>query len=93
MIKSKLLVAMLAFTSGAWADDEVQRAQVPKPVLDALAVDFPRAQAIRFNLDSEDGQKIYEVKFREGRRKIKAEYTAEGKRLSVKGKADDDDDD
>ncbi len=88
-----LLSISLGFASRVGADDEIGKDQVPAAVLEAFAKDFPRAHAVRFKMDSDDGVKIYEVKFREGRRKIKAEYSASGQRLTLKGKKMDDDDD
>ena len=95
MSKGKLLASLLFcfFVTDILADDEVHQSLVPQAVRDAFSAEFPRAQAVRFELDSEDGVKTYEVKFREGRRKMKAEYTPEGKRLSLKGKGEDEDDD
>lgn len=60
------------------AEKKVQKADVPKPVLDAIATKFPGAKLTGFEQIGDDG-KTYEVNFQVGGTKMEAQLSSDGK--------------
>ena len=75
-----------------WADSDLRRDQVPQAVIQRFKQDYPKARSIQYELDTEDGQRIYEIDFKVGRRKVQVHYREDGTVLSTNTRKSDDDD-
>jgi hypothetical protein len=77
---------------GAWADSDLRKDQVPEAVIQRFKQDYPKARTIEYELETDDGQRIYEIEFKVGRRKVKAAYREDGTAVSNQPQRLDDDD-
>ena len=75
-----------------WADSDLRKDQVPQAVIQRFKQDYPKARSIQYELDTEDGQRIYEIDFKVGRRKVQVHYREDGTVLSTNTRKSDDDD-
>ena len=57
--------ALLTILSQANAGDEVGKNQVPKAVLEAFAKAYPHAKDVKFENESFEGNKAYEVEYKD----------------------------
>lgn len=78
-------------TSPAWGDD-LHKDQIPAPVLHHFREDFPKARRIEYELETEDGHRVYEIDFKVGRRNIQAHYREDGTLIRQDIQKSDDDD-
>lgn len=86
------LLPGLLLISPAWCDD-LPRDQVPLPVLQRFKQEFPKARSIEYELETENGIRIYEIDFKMGRRSIQAHYREDGSLIRKDIHKSDDDDD
>lgn len=64
------------------AEREVKQAEVPKPVLDAVARKYPQAKLRKFGEETEEGKKIFEVELTAGKEQVSIDLTPDGKILA-----------
>jgi hypothetical protein len=83
---------VLDYPIGAWADSDLRKDQVPEAVIQRFKQDYPKARTIEYELETDDGQRIYEIEFKVGRRKVKAAYREDGTAVSNQPQRLDDDD-
>ena len=74
------------------ADSDLRKEQVPAAVHQQFKQDYPKARAIEYELEIENGQRVYEINFKVGRRKIQAQYRENGTVIRVDRQQSDDDD-
>jgi len=84
--------SLLDYPIGAWADSDLRKDQVPDAVIHRLKQDYPKARSIEYELETDNGQRIYEIEFKVGRRKVKAAYREDGTAVSNQQQRLDDDD-
>jgi len=74
-------VALLAASGGRARSEEkkIQKSEVPRPVLDAVARKYPAAKMAGFERSDENGKTLFEVRIESGATKMDVELTAEGK--------------
>jgi hypothetical protein len=82
--KDTSLFLVVAFTlAGAGQvraeEKKIDKAAVPKPVLDAVARKYPAAKMVAFEQASDNGKTLYEVGIQDGKSKMDVEVTADGK--------------
>jgi hypothetical protein len=82
---------MFLSTGTCLGDDDLRKEQVPPAVLAAFRSAYPKACGIEYQLDDEDGKKVYEIDFKLGRRKLEARYREDGTLVQVDSKDMDDD--
>ena len=87
-----LLAVIDPLLTPAFADSDLRKDQVPPAVIQRFKQDYPKARSIEYELDTEDGQRIYEIDFKVGRRKIQVHYREDGTVISTDTKKSDDDD-
>jgi hypothetical protein len=70
--------------AAAQPDEEktLTRAQVPKPVLDAVLKKYPRAKLEKFGQEQEEGKSIYEVELTVGPEMMSIDLAPDGKILA-----------
>lgn len=90
LIKNVFIIFL--FSHIVFADDELKRDQVPNKILEAFEAAHPKAHHIEYEIETENGQKLYEIDFKEGRRKVQAHYREDGSLLRVDTHKSDDDD-
>jgi uncharacterized membrane protein YkoI len=92
----KNLVLAAAVASVAWlgtaraadkdekADQEksLKRADVPKPVIDAVTKKYPSARLKKFGEEEDEGKRIYEVELANGAEQVSIDVSPEGKILA-----------
>src|SRR3954462_15839700 len=83
---SVLIGALLLapFATARAADEEpgaktLQKADVPKPVLDAVTRKYPRGKLNAFEQEMSEGRLIYEITIDAGKGKMDVEVSPEGK--------------
>ncbi len=74
-------VVLMAATVGA-DEKKVQEAEVPKPVLEAVAHKYPRARRVGYEKEIEKGRTTFEVKVVDGSRRIDVDLSIDGKILA-----------
>src|SRR5437868_4860701 len=75
-----LALAVLLHPGRASAEvKKIQKSQVPKPVLDAVAKKYPNAKMVAFESADEEGKLLYEVGIEEHGIKTDVEVSADGK--------------
>jgi hypothetical protein len=88
----------LTLALGVWsvslarADSDLRKEQVPAAVHQQFKQDYPKARSIEYELEIENGQRVYEIDFKVGRRKVQAHYREHGTVIRVDRKQSDDDD-
>lgn len=75
LVITMLVIAAQAW-SGAWQAPGVNR--IPKAVMDALIARFPGALIEKWTLEKEDGRELYDIEFRQKRRKMEADIFSDG---------------
>ena len=88
---NKVFIIFL-FSQIVFADDGLKRDQVPEKILAAFKEAYPKAHHIEYEIETENGKKLYEIDFKEGRRKVQAHYREDGSLLRVDTHKSDDDD-
>ncbi len=79
-----VVAAALLFAASVVAQEKkVKRDDVPAPVLAAFAKAFPKAQAIGYSQEKEDGKTLYEVESKEGTVHRDVTFEPEGKLVVV----------
>lgn len=91
---SRICLPFVIFSSmmPAWADSELRKDQVPQAVIQRFKQDYPKARRIEYELETENGQRIYEIDFKVGRRKVQVHYREDGTVISTNTQNSDDDD-
>jgi hypothetical protein len=82
--------ALAAVLSGATAravdqageEKTLTRAQVPRPVVEAVLKKYPRAKLEKFGQEQEEGKLIYEVELKSGAEIVSIDVAPEGKILA-----------
>lgn len=86
------LFLMGSWITFAWADSDLRKDQVPEAVIQRFKQDYPKARSIEYELETDNGRRIYEIEFKVGRRKVKAYYQEDGTVVSTEqGRLDNDD--
>ena len=76
----EILIGLLVLTSVARADEQkVAFKDVPKAVLDAVKVKFPKAELTGAVQETEEGKTTYEISLKDKGRKVDVALTADGK--------------
>ena len=70
--------AVLVLSAPAWAGDKVALDKLPKPVAEAVAKRFPKAEAKSASKDGEGDKTVYEVSLKDGGKNIDVSLTAAG---------------
>lgn len=75
-----LLCAILLVTAPASAQDKGKstQGQIPQRVMQALMAKFPNAQIDVWTKEQEDGVTIYDIEFRQSRRRFEADVKEDG---------------
>jgi hypothetical protein len=80
---TNLVLALVLVGAGAESarseEKKIDKAAVPKPVLDAVAKKYPAAKMVAFEEAEEEGKKLYEIGIESGGIKTDVELTADGK--------------
>ena len=76
------LAAALALPATA-KERPLSRAKVPPPVLAAFEKAYPKAKAIRFAEETQDGKKAYEIESQDGSKRRDLLYAADGTVLEI----------
>jgi hypothetical protein len=71
-------VAVFTLTVPAWAGEKVTLDKLPKPVAEAVAKRFPKAEAKSASKDGTGDKTVYEVTLKEGSKNIDVSLTAAG---------------
>jgi hypothetical protein len=76
-----LIIALLLAGRGRAVAEEkkIQKADVPKPVLDAVTKKYPSAKMVAFEFAEEEGKKLYEIGLEQSGTKMDVELSPEGK--------------
>jgi hypothetical protein len=79
--KTSLLVVLALTIAGPARSEEkkIDKAAVPKPVLDAVARKYPGAKMVAFEEANDSGKVLYEVGIQDGKNKMDVEVAADGK--------------
>ena len=91
--KQAALFCCLCFSGMLFADDDLEKEQIPNKVHEAFKAAFPKAHKIEYDLEHENGHAIYEITFKVGKRTIQAHYNEDGTLLRLDRHNKDDDDD
>lgn len=76
--------ALLAIAPAASAGErKIARAEVPKPVLQAIEKHFPAAKQLGFEREEEHGKLIYEANLMDGTRRLDVDVAPDGSLLAV----------
>jgi len=88
--KSCLLgLGLLVAVGGASAQEKrITKSEMPAPVLAAFAKAFPKAQAVAYAQEKEDGKTLYEVESKEGTIHRDVTFEADGKLVVVEESID-----
>ncbi len=70
--------ALLVLSAPAWAGEKVALDTLPKPVAEAVAKRFPKAEAKGASKDGAGDKTVYEVTLKEGGKNIDVSLTAAG---------------
>jgi len=70
--------ALLTTLSQANAGEEVGKNQVPKAVLEAFAKAYPNAEDLKFEKESFEGKKAYEVEYKDNGKEYEVMYSTDG---------------
>lgn len=77
-------LVVLGFVGNASAQEKkINKGEVPAPVLAAFAKAFPKAQAIGYAQETEEGKTLYEVESKEGAIHRDVTFMADGKLVVV----------
>ena len=60
-------------------EKKLTEAEVPRPVVETVKKKYPKAKIVEYELESEDGQSLYEVKLVDGEQKIEVHCTKDGR--------------
>jgi hypothetical protein len=71
-------VAALVLTGPAWAGEKIELNKLPKPVAEAVAKRFPKAETKSASKDGGGDKIVYEVTLKEGGKNIDVSLTAAG---------------
>jgi uncharacterized membrane protein YkoI len=74
-------------------EEEVAIADLPQAVVDAIKKDYPNAELLAAEKETENGETLYDVEFKNDGKTLEAEVTPDGKIVEVEEEDDDDDDD
>ena len=73
-------VLLMAGVGRASAEEKkLHKADVPKPVLEAVAKKYPSANMVTFESEQEEGKTLYEIGIRQGSTKMDVEVSPSGK--------------
>lgn len=85
-LAAALLIGLPPMREALAKDEVLKEADVPAQVLAAFKKKYPSARADKFEREAgkgaEKGKTIYEIKFRDGKKKLEIELTAEGALLA-----------
>lgn len=73
-----MTAVLAAPVSAKETEIEIKEADVPGPVLVTVKRHYPNAKATKFELEEEDGQRLYEVTLHQGGKELEAKLTAQG---------------
>ena len=74
-----------------FADSDLSKDQIPKAVLEAFQSAYPKARGIEYDLEMENGKKVYEIEFKNGRRRLVLHYLEDGSLIQSDNKDSDSD--
>lgn len=86
-----VLNALLFSHEAGLADSDLSKDQIPKAVLEAFRSAYPKARGIEYDLEMENGKKVYEIEFKNGRRKIVMHYLEDGSLMKSDNNGSDSD--
>ena len=72
-------------------EEEVAIADLPAAVTDAIKAEYPNAELLEAEKETEDGPTTYEVEIKNDGKTLEVEVSPEGKILEVEEEGDDDD--
>jgi hypothetical protein len=76
---SSLVIAALLLGRALAEEKKLQKADVPKPVLDAVTKKYPSAKLVAFESSDEDGKLLYEIGLEQNGTKMDVELAPDGK--------------
>lgn len=87
---SALAVALVAGAGVVSAESEepVAIKDLPKAVVDAIERDYPDAELLEAEKETENGETLYEVEIKTGGKTLEVEVTPEGKIIEVEEEDD-----
>lgn len=81
-LAAAMLIGLPSVPDALAKDEVLKEADVPAPVMAAFKKKYPSARADKFEREAgkgtEKGKTIYEIKFRDGKKKLEVELTPEG---------------
>lgn len=77
-----VIVALVVFPAAA-EERRLSRSQVPPPVLSAFETAYPKAKALRFAEEENDGKACYEIESREDGTRRDLLFSADGSLLEI----------
>jgi hypothetical protein len=84
-VATSLGVALVLLVAGAGqarseeVEKKIEKSEVPRPVLDAVAKKYPSAKMVAFEQADENGKRLYEIGIDQGGAKMDVELTPDGK--------------
>jgi hypothetical protein len=86
------LVAGVGVVSAEETEEPVAIKDLPKAVVDAIEKEYPDAELLEAEKETENGETLYEVEIQTGGKTLEVEITPEGKIIEVEEEDDGKDD-